>query len=266
MRFTPTAFMGSAIGGELIATAIGATSGSFTSGSINYGFIKFATGSFNLNVAGGANVDLLLVAGGGGGFTGSLNAGNGGGGAGVDVIPVRLLRGNYNVIVGEGGTANENGKPTALSAYNLLYYVSGGFANGTSGEPQFNSPGADSGNCGGSNNTAGGGGGGASATGSSAFCPPSLVPNGANGGEGLTFNFDGTASVYGSGGGGGSAANPFAQGGTGGTNAGNGAKYNDNATNATNGFGGGGGGDRAGNPNVGARGGNGTLIIRYQIQ
>lgn len=265
MRFTPTAFLSSAIGGELIATAIGATSGSFTSGSINYGFIKFATGSFSLNVAGGANVDILFVAGGGGGFTGSLNAGNGGGGAGVDVIPVRLLRGNYNVIVGEGGTANENGKPTALSAYNLLYYVSGGFANGTSGEPQFNSPGADSGNCGGLNNTAGGGGGGAYTTGSSAFCPPSLIPNGAAGGEGLTYNFDGTASVYGSGGGGGSAANAFAQGGTGGTNAGNGASYNTSPTNAINGFGAGGGGDRAGNPNEGAKGGNGVLIIRYII-
>jgi hypothetical protein len=52
MRFTPTAFMGSGIGGQLIATAIGATSGSFTSGSTNYGYIKFETGSFNLNIAG----------------------------------------------------------------------------------------------------------------------------------------------------------------------------------------------------------------------
>jgi hypothetical protein len=264
MRFTPTAFMGSGIGGELIATTIGATSGSFTSGSINYRFIKFATGSFNLNVVGGANVDILFVAGGGGGYTGSLGAGNGGGGAGVDVVSARLLRGNYNVIVGEGGTSNENGKPTALSAYNLLYYVSGGRADGTSGFPQFNAPGSDI-SCAGSNNSAGGGGGSAAETGSSAFCPGNNRPNGANGGQGLTYNFDGTASVYGSGGGGGSAANAFAGGGTGGTNAGNGAGYNTEATNATNGFGGGGGGDRAGNPNAGGRGGNGVLIIRYQI-
>ena len=265
MRFTPTAFMGSGIGSSLIATAIGATSGSFTSGSINYGFIKFTTGSFNLDIAGGANVDLLLVAGGGGGFTGSLDAGNGGGGGGVNVVSARLLRGNYNVIVGEGGTANENGKPTALSAYNLNYFVSGGRADGTSGFPQFNAPGVSIGNCGLSGTSAGGGGGSAAQTGSSAFCPGNNIPNGANGGQGLTYNFDGTPSVYGSGGGGGGGTRAFSGGGTGGTNAGNGAGYNTEATNATNGFGGGGGGDRAGNPNVGARGGNGVLIIRWQI-
>lgn len=264
MRFTPTAFLGSSMG-QFAATANGATSGSFISGGINYAFFQFTTGSTTLNVSTGANIDILLVAGGGGGYTGSTFAGNGGGGAGVDLVNARLLRGTYTISVGSGGTPNENGKPTALSAYNLLYYVSGGRADGTSGEPQFNNPGSGI-SCAGSNNSAGGGGGSSAQTGSSAFCPPSNKPDGANGGEGLTYNFNGTASVYGSGGGGGSAANAFAQGGIGGTNAGNGASYNTLPTNATNGFGAGGGGDRAGNPNQGGYGGNGTLIIRYQIQ
>jgi hypothetical protein len=265
MRFTPTAFMGSGIGSSLIATANGATSGSFTSGSINYGFLEFAAGTYTLDIAGGANVDILLVAGGGGGYTGSLNAGNGGGGGGVDVVSARLLRGSYNVIVGAGGTANEDGKPTALSAFNLNYFVSGGFAGGTSGFPQLNSPGASVGNCGLSGTSAGGGGGSAAATGSSAFCPENNIPNGANGGQGLTYNFDGTASVYGSGGGGGGGTRAFSGGGAGGTNAGGGASYNGAASNAVNGFGGGGGGDRAGNPNAGGNGGSGVLIIRYQL-
>jgi len=265
MRFTPTAFLGSSIGGSLIATANGATSGSFISGGINYAFFQFTTGSTTLNVSTGANIDILLVAGGGGGYTGSTFAGNGGGGAGVDLVNARLLRGTYTISVGSGGTPNENGQTTSLTGYNLSYNVGGGRADGTSGAPQFNLAGSSV-SCAGLNNSAGGGGGSAAATGSSAFCPPSNVPNGANGGEGLTYNFNGTASVYGSGGGGGSAANAFAQGGIGGTNAGNGASYNTLPTNATNGFGGGGGGDKAGNPNVGANGGNGTLIIRYQIQ
>lgn len=265
MRFTPTAFIGSAIGGSLVATATGAESGSFTSGGINYGFFKFTTGSATLTISTGANLDILLVGGGGGGFTGSANAGNGGGGGGVNLVSTRLLRGSYTINVGTGGTPNENGQSTTLTGYNLVYTGGFGRADGVSGAPQSNING-DNVSCAGLNNSAGGGGGGASQTGSSAFCPGNNIPNGANGGEGLTYNFDGTASVYGSGGGGGSAANPFAQGGGGGTNAGNGASYNGNAGNAINGFGGGGGGDRAGNPNVGARGGNGTLIIRYTIQ
>lgn len=263
MRFTPTAFMGAGIGSSLIATAIGATSGSFTSGSTNYGYIKFETGSFNLDVAGGANVDILLVAGGGGGYTGSIIAGFGGGGGGVDVVSTRLLRGTYNITVGAGGTSNENGKPTALSSYNLLYYVSGGRADGTSGYPQFNSPGSNQG-CGGSTD-GGGGGGSAAGIGSNAYCNASNIAYGGNGAEGLTYNFDGTPSVYGSGGGGGGSTQPFSQGGTGGTNAGRGANYNSDATNAINGFGGGGGGERDGNPQQAGRGGNGVLIIRYII-
>jgi len=264
MRFTPTAFLGSSLG-QFAATANGATSGSFISGGINYGFFEFTTGSTTLNISTGANVDILLVGGGGGGYTGSTFAGNGGGGAGVDLVNARLLRGTYTISVGNGGTPNQNGQTTSLTGYNLSYNVGGGRADGTSGAPLFNSPGSDI-SCAGTNNSAGGGGGSSAQTGSSTFCPGNNRPDGGNGGEGLTYNFNGTPSVYGSGGGGGSAANAFAQGGIGGTNAGNGASYNTLPTNATNGFGAGGGGDRAGNPNIGANGGNGTLIIRYQIQ
>jgi hypothetical protein len=265
MRFTPTAFLGSSIGGQLTAIATGASSGSFISGGINYGFLEFTTGSATLDISTGANVEILLVGGGGGGFTGSLDAGNGGGGGGVNLVSARLLRGTYTISVGNGGTGNENGQPTSLTGYNLTYTAGGGRADGVSGTPQSNNPGASIGNCGLSGTSAGGGGGSAAATGSSAFCPETNIPNGANGAEGLTYNFDGTASVYGSGGGGGGGTRAFSQGGNGGTNAGNGASYNGASGNAINGFGGGGGGDRAGNPNAAGRGGNGTLIIRYVI-
>lgn len=267
MRFTPTAIFGSSVGSSLQATATGASEGTFTSGGINYGFFQFG-GVGTLTVGTGANVEILLVGGGGGGNTGSVDTniiGIGGGGGGLSVISTRLLKGNYTINVGQGGTANQNGQTTSLTGYNLNYNVAGGRADGVSGAPQGNSGGIGV-VCAGANNRAGGGGGSSATTGSSAFCPPSNVPNGAAGGEGLTFNFNGTTSVYGSGGGGGSAANAFAQGGVGGTNAGNGASYNTTATNATNGFGGGGGGERAGNTNQAGIGGNGTLIIRYIIQ
>jgi hypothetical protein len=259
MRFTPFSFMG-AIGGSLVATAVGAQSGSFTSGGINYGFFEFTTGSTTLNISTGANVDILLV-GGGAGSQGQT----GGGGGGVNVISTRLLRGAYTINVGTGSISNVVGGPTSLTGYNINYVVSGG-QFGASGTPQSNAAGLSSGECGGLYNTAGGGGGGASQTGSSAFCPPSNIPDGANGGQGLTYNFDGTPSVYGSGGGGGSAFNAFAQGGVAGTNGGNGASYNTNAASGSNGFGGGGGGERANSPGSGGRGGHGTLIIRYTIQ
>jgi hypothetical protein len=262
MRFTPTAFMGAGIGTTL--EAIGVASGSFISGGINYGYIPFSAGTHSLNITRGANVDILLVGGGGGGGD-QLSNQVGGGGGGVDVISARLLRGIYTITVGTGGAKNTVGQPTSLTGYNLLYRAGGGEV-GKSGAPQDNAAGLGTGNCGGSNNSAGGGGGGASQTGSTAVCGPSNIPNGANGGEGLTYNFGGTPQVYGSGGGGGSAANPFAQGGVGGTNAGNGASYTNPATNAINGYGGGGGGQRSNSPGSNSTGGDGTLIIRYIIQ
>jgi hypothetical protein len=262
MRFTPTAFAGSSVGVSLQGIAIGAQSGSFTSGGIDYGFFEFqySTSSLILEVSKGANVDILLVGGGSAG-TGQT----GGGGGGVNIVSTRLLRGIYDISVGRGGFSGSVATSTSLTGYNINYTADGA-QGGKSGLPQDNVAGQSSPSCGGLYNTAGGGGGGASQTGSSAFCPPSNVPDGANGGQGLTYNFDGTASVYGSGGGGGSAFNPFAGGGAGGTNAGNGASYNQNAQSGSNGFGGGGGGERANSPGSGGNGGHGTLIIRYRIQ
>lgn len=266
MRFTPTAMMGTLVGAELIAEASGAVSGTFSSGGIDYGFIKWTntTGSHTLNISVGSNVDLLLVGGGGGGDIVDIIAGKGGGGGGVNLISTRLGRGAYTINVGAGGAAGANGNSTTFTGYNLTYSAGGGGADGTSGTPQSFAPGGDSGDCGGGGRAAGGGGG-ASGTGSTAICPPSNVPDGGNGAEGLTYNFDGTPSVYGSGGGGGGDDQAFAQGGAGGTNAGNGASYNTNATDATNGFGGGGGGERDGNPGQAGKGGHGVLILRYVI-
>lgn len=265
MRFTPTGFVGSSVGTSLIATATGAQSGSFISGGINYGFLEFTTGSASLSIAIGANVDILLVGGGGGGrIDGLAPAGNGGGGGAVRIVSTRLLRGDYTISVGTGGTANGDGQSTTLTGYNLLYTAGFGRADGVSGDPQFNAPGNNI-QCTVQNNTGGGGGGSSAMTGSNAYCNGSNLAYGGAGGEGLTYNFDGTASIYGSGGGGGSSTSAFAQGGAGGTNAGVGASYNTTASNAINGFGGGGGGERAGNTNQAGTGGNGTLIIRYTI-
>ena len=266
MRFTPFTFVGSQQFGTFAFDASGGTTGTFSSGGIDYNYLKFTAGSYTLNVTTGAEIDLLMVGGGGGGrIDGGTIAGQGGGGGGIYYSETRLYKGTYNVVVGTGGAQNVSGISSSISSYGISYIAGGGSNLGTSGEPQSNSPGANTGNCGGGATSAGGGGGGASATGSSAFCPPSNIPNGANGAEGLTFNFDGTPSVYGSGGGGGSAFAPGGIGGIGGTNAGNGAGYSTFATNAINNFGGGGGGERAGNPAVAGSGGDGIIILRYTI-
>jgi hypothetical protein len=264
MKFTPTSFLSGQLGPTLIATTEGGTSGSFTSGGIDYGFIKFTTGSYTLNVSTGTDVSMLVVGGGGGGEL-TPDSQVGGGGGGVFYTDTRLYRGTYNIIVGAGGNSDNNGQSSSITAYGYLYEAGGGFKAGTSGFPQSNAPGSNSGNCGGTGvNRGGGGGGGAAATGSSAICPGGRA-NGANGGQGLTYNMDGVASVYGSGGGGGSATGAFAQGGLGGTNAGNGASYNTDATNAINGFGGGGGGERAGNTGQSGKGGHGVVVIKYRL-
>lgn len=252
MRFTPTAFFGGQLGPTFIATAQGASSGSFISGGIDYGFIKFSSGSYTLNVNSGAEVDLLLV---GGGAAGDRT---GGGGGGVFQSSTRLYKGTYTVIAGRGGTSGSLAVSSSISANGIRYEALPGSITGSSGQPTSFAAGANS-DCGGSN-LAGGGGASAAQNGFNSTCTPSIV--GGNGGQGLTLNFDGTSSVYASGGGGRgrATAGGLASGGAGGTNAGNGGSFVAAATSAINGFGGGGGG---GYTSVGS-GGHGVVIIRYR--
>lgn len=252
MRFTPFAFSGTQVGQFVSAT--GGTTGSYTSGSVTYKYHKFTTnGTFN--VAAGGSVEMLIV---GGGAAGDRT---GGGGGGVLYLSQRIYKGTYNVKVGSGGISGSiTGSSSALSASGYLYEAFGGASTGSSGQPTYFTPGANT-NCGG-DNLPGGGGASAAANGFNATCTNNDM--GGNGAEGVTYNLDGTNRVYGSGGGGRGQATPgaFADGGTGGTNAGNGGSYPQAATNATPNFGGGGGGGYNG---VVGTGGSGVVIIRYRI-
>lgn len=247
MRFTPIAFLGSQVG---TVSATGGTVGTYTSGGVNYKYHKFTSnGSFAVTT--GGDVEMLIVGAGAGGSR------TGGGGGGVNYVSTRIYKGTYNVIVGNGGAGN--GESSSFETNGLRYNALGGATTGSSGQPTAFAPGTDS-NCGGPD-LPGGGGGSSAQTGSNATCVPQAT--GGNGGEGLTFDLDGTARVYGSGGGGRGRATPggFASGGAGGTNAGSGGSFVAFATSGVNGFGGGGGGSYG---TVG-NGGSGVVIIRYEI-
>jgi len=267
MRFTPTAFYGSQLGQTLVATlsGAGATSGSFTSGGINYGYIKFTSGSYTLNVTTGAEIDMLIVGGGAGGSVISAQGSKGGGGGGVYTTTTRLYKGSYSVLVGAGGSVNNNGISSSISAYGYNYYAEGGNSTGEQGIPIGYPAGMDGPVCSGGLDFGHGGGGGAAASGSNGFCSGANVGQGGAGGEGLTYNFDGTPSVYGSGGGGGGGILVGGNGGAGGTNAGNGGGFSTGPTNAINGYGGGGGGEASTNTGGAGTGGHGIVIIRYRL-
>lgn len=269
MRFTPTALLGSQqLGTFNFQTPAGATTGTFSSGGIDYGFIKFPSGSYTFNVTTGAEVDLLVVGGGGAGIVTPDIGSKGAGGGGVLYAPsTRLYKGTYSVVVGGGAIPNQvQASGSSISAYGVSYTTTGGYGTGESGLPTTFPPGANSPNCSGAGGNRGFGGGGSSAaSGSDAFCNPSNLGIGGNGGQGLTFNMDGTPNVYGSGGGGGGGTAIGASAGVGGTNAGNGGGRTTSVTSGVNGFGGGGGGEYAGNSGGAGSGGHGTVIIRYRI-
>lgn len=243
MRFTPTSFLGQTTSGLVLS---GGLSGSYTSGGINYEFQKF-TSNGELVVGRNVDVEMLIV---GGGAAGDRT---GGGGGGVNYTSTRLYKGKYTVTVATASSTNGYSSSVANAGFN--YVALGGASTGSSGNPTAFPPGNDI-NCGGAD-VPGGGGAGASQAGFSAIC---IV--GGNGGEGLTYNLDNTASVYGSGGGGRGRATPggFASGGSGGTNAGNGGSFVAFATSGVNGYGAGGGGAYS----APGSGSSGVVIIRYR--
>ena len=227
-------------------------------------------------------VDRLIVAGGGGGGW-AIGGGGGGGGVIADSTACEFAAGDAVLLtVGAGGLGEYNGLnaelaqggDSALTIDGITRTAIGGghggnwgdsadASSGGSGGGQSMKPGTGAagvvgqGFAGGGASSGSGGGGGAAGPG---WLGNTTSPG--HGGEGLTNSITGVACVYGSGGGGGYGSNSRNPAGKGGTNAGDGgATSGANGGNAVDGFGGGGGG--AGQTCTGGKGGNGTVILRF---
>lgn len=199
-------------------------------------------------------LDYLVV--GGGQYSDNIVAGGGGG---VESGSIRFLpRFTLDITVGAGGTGSTliDAQPsiieTSIPASEFFVYAGPGGGFGTSGEPQNNPKGANSGSQ-----------GGAGGSGQDGQAPPTTNQGGA-GGSGSAWAFDNTGSLlYGGGGGGYGAAVIASQaiGGTGGAGGGGrGEGFTLDATDGLNGFGGGAGGVRF---RTNRNGGSGIVKLRY---
>ena len=241
--------------------------------------------SYTVNFPESTLCDILVVGGGGGG---GLTAGGGGGAGGVIYLSNQTIAvGNYNILVGNGGSGSQNGFNSSFGANIAIGGGKGADFNGGAGSSGGSGGGGSSaigstsvaGNVGGTSQSgqgnaggvgknygggdaAGGGGGGAGTAGSSAF----TTGRGANGGIGLEYSITGTSTYYAGGGGGGSGSS-FSIAGTGGLGGGgNGAIWANAGINASpnTGSGGGGGSSTGGDGKIGGSGGSGIVIIRYK--
>lgn len=248
------------------------------------------TSSGTLSVSSSIDVQYLVVGGGGGGgtvTTGSGRAGGGGGGGEVLLSPgfatngfVTLAPGDYDVVVGTGGAAGQDG---LQSSFNGLVADPGwgGEVSVMDGGNGGQGGASGSGNSGGADgdvnaNYTGGGGGGDSTVGAKAEF---FGQAGAGGAGTEVTGFTAAPTAYGGGGGGGiyndhpfdgfvGEANPVKGAGTDG--GGDGIVLGDDAVpgtvisaataGAANRGGGGGGGSDGGS---GAAGGSGVVIIRF---
>jgi hypothetical protein len=259
--------------------ATGGTVSEITVGSDNYRVHQFTpTGTSTLTVHGSGPVEYLIIAGGGGG--GQPGFCGGGGGAGgyrtsvpgqisgrnsVAESPVFITTGSYPVVVGAGGSVNQNGVNSSFAG---IVSIGGGYGNAASGG---SGGGRNSQGGGGGAGTAGqgfnggsgdydginpasdqaGGGGGAGSVGTNGKAgefdgqTPLVNPIPGYGGSGLSSNITGTSVTR-------------AQGGNGGGAAQNGAVGPANS-------GKGGGGQSSFPPSVGGAGGSGIVIIRYKV-
>jgi len=232
--------------------------------------------------------DILIVGGGGGG---GMNAGAGGGAGGLVLLQnTTLSTGTYTVRVGDGGnggttwaaaTIASNGKDSIFGTYTAIgggAGVNSGGINGNSGGSGGGSGNAtdiQSGNrlggagtlgqgFKGGNGTipggytrTGGGGGGAGGEGQASISTTRAGDGGIGRNMSSIFGTSVGQSGWFAGGGGGGVHS-----GTGGMG-GSGGGGNENVD-GVNGTGGGGGAGRS--PNVGRKGGSGTVIIRYRLQ
>lgn len=265
----------------------------YNDGGTEYTVVAFRDAGESLSVLpeGVTQVDVLVVAGGGAGGTSLqfINAGAGGGGAGGIVYQENYTlpaSGAMFVRVGAGGLPFESGNVSGRngddSQFSTLVAIGGGGGIGGNG------PGNEGGSGGGSRNGVGGpalqpgfggfghrggntpldspfgapasGGGGAGSI--AADVPTTEGAPGGPGGAGLPFDITGSEVWYGGGGGGGAAQNlnivgPGGQGG-----GGNGGRDDTAPTAGEANTGGGGGGGN--NDRVGAPGGSGIVVIRYQ--
>lgn len=288
---------------QITKTVRGLPTGGTITSYDNYRVHTFtSSGTFTVPAGFTASADSLVVAGGGGGggSVGVTGAGGGGGG-GAGGMLVRtsesISENNYSVVVGAGGSGDSSGGNSYVSpgfGSSSLGGGSGGRAlkdttgdSGGSGGSGGGAGGSSDGYSGGSagsgtsgqgyqgglasNVRCGGGGGGKTQTGSN-----SSSAKAGDGGDGATNNFRTGSNIYYAGGGGGgcgSATNPsstqFGVGGLGG--GGNGAAdgspaaYIQTAGQANTGGGGGGANDQDTSNAVGASGGSGIVVIRYQI-
>lgn len=239
-------------------------------------------------------VRRLVVGGGGqgGGVNGSgVSCGGGGGGGVLDLTeddrPAELVVGEYEVIVGKGGSVvaalnvGEDGDDSSFDGDVAQGGGHGGSAganvgNGGSGGGATNSSGTneqgglgvagqgnDGGDCPGSGGGGGAGGGGADEPGAIG-----TIATGGKGGDAVESNITGEVEEYGAGGGGGVPVNPFGPiggttpgaGGSGGGGAGRGGSFGPG--NPGTGIGSGGGGGIGNNP--GGIGTKGRVAIRYR--
>ena len=242
---------------------------------------------YNLTLTEELICDILIVGGGGGG---GMNAGAGGGAGGLVLLQnTTLSTGTYTVRVGDGGnggttwaaaTIASNGKDSIFGTYTAIgggAGVNSGGINGNSGGSGGGSGNAtdiQSGNrlggagtlgqgFKGGNGTipggytrTGGGGGGAGGEGQASISTTRAGDGGIGRNMSSIFGTSVGQSGWFAGGGGGGV-----HGGTGGMG-GLGGGGNENVD-GVNGTGGGGGAGRS--PNVGRKGGSGTVIIRYRL-
>lgn len=284
---TPCDFTFTAVSGAISPTFVSASGGvETTSGSYR---IHTFTGSANLNVYRGGDVEVLVVAGGGGG------GGNTGGGGGAGQL---IYSASYTIpttasltaTVGAGGAGvwclTEDGTPGGNGSNSSFYTItatggggggsySGGSSagegqNGGSGggggarEPSGNNNGGGAisgsygydGGYGNDSRYAAGGGGGASAQGGNAG-----TRVGGAGGNGLAYSFASSSVYYAGGGGGSSTSSPGTGGLGGGGNAGVQVGGQGVTGSANTGGGAGGSGNGAFYSPVG---GSGVVIIKYQ--
>jgi hypothetical protein len=235
---------------------------------------------------------------GGGGGAGGLRTSYGstsGGGASSESAIATLTAGNYTVTVGAGGAGGTSlggqGTDGGDSTFNGITSIGGGAGenrdgNGVGGRNGGSGGGSAYSSAGGSGTSGqgyaggdltgflkyGSGGGGASQTGRVPTGEYGVDTNnslGADGGDGLSVSITGSSVAYAGGGAGGSRFTSIRQGGTGGGgNGGDSTQANITPPqNGTDGKGGGGGGGyNNGSANqVGADGGDGVVIIRYQL-
>ncbi len=279
----------SAVGSALYSFYIVATGGTITTDG-NYKVHKFNSSADFVITSGSGDVDYLIVAGGagGGGGTTAGNSGGGGGAGGVKSGTFTALgTGTYPAVVGAGGAggASSDGGSGNNSSINSITATGGGGGGLWAGSPRNGVAGGSggggsigtgstttggNGSAGQGNNGGGnggftgspfpaGGGGGAGAVGGTATSNSVA----GSGGAGVSSSITGSPVTYG-GGGGGCTHVGGGTAGAGGAGGGGAGGAGGAATAGTANTGGGGGG--GGNTNLGAAGGSGTVIVRYQFQ